>query len=80
MKELAKNDDAAEVVGVVGGEADELVAHGHGAGGNAGAGWALDGMVEAGGVLRGSGGLFSAVKEALAELFPRFLPWLGGGL
>ena len=68
--ELAKKDDAAEVVGVVGGERDELVAHGHDAGGSAGTGWAADGMVEASGVLSGSGGLLGSVEEALAELFP----------
>ena len=47
LEELAEKDDAAEMVGVVGGERDELVAHGHDAGGCAGAGWAADGMVEA---------------------------------
>jgi hypothetical protein len=31
-------------------------------------------MVEAGGVLRGCGGLLGALEEAVAELFPRFLP------
>jgi len=61
------------VVGVVGGERDELVAHGHDAGGSAGSGWAADGMVEMEGVrvvLGGSGGLLGSVEEALAELFP----------
>ena len=37
LEELAKKDDAAEVVGVVGGERDELVAHGHDSCGSAGA-------------------------------------------
>src|ERR1700722_15386500 len=73
LKELAKNDEAAEVIGVVGGEAEELVAHGHDAGGSAGAGWAANGMVEASGVLRGCGCLLGAVEEAAAELFPRLL-------
>ena len=70
LKELAKQDDAAEVVGVVGGERDELVAHGHDAGWSAGTGWAADEMVEARGVLGGCGGLFGSVEEAVAELFP----------
>jgi hypothetical protein len=45
LEELAKKDDAAEVVGVVGGERDELVAYRHDAGGSARGGWAADGMV-----------------------------------
>src|SRR6266550_7184036 len=72
LKELAKKDDAAEVIGVVGGERDELVAHGHDAGGSAGPGWTADGMIEALGVLGGSGGLLGSVKEAVAELLPWF--------
>jgi hypothetical protein len=59
-----------KVVGVVGGERDELVAHGHAAGGNAGTGWAADGIVKAGGVLCGGGGLLGALEEAVAELLP----------
>ena len=73
MQKLAKKDDASEVVGVVGGERDELVAYGHGADGSAGTGGAADGMVETGDVLCGSGGMFGSVEEAVAELFP----WLG---
>ena len=70
---MAKKNDAAEVVGVVSGERDELVAHGHDAGGSAEAGRAADGMIEALGVLGGCGGLFGSVEEAMAELFPGFL-------
>ena len=33
VQELTKQDDAAEMIGVVGGEGDELIAHGHDAGG-----------------------------------------------
>jgi hypothetical protein len=80
LKELAKKDDAAEVVGVVGGERDELVVHGHDAGGRAGTGGAADGMVESEGVLCGSGGMFGSVEEAVAELFPWFLRGFGRGL
>jgi hypothetical protein len=72
LEELAEKDDAAEVVGVVGGEREELVAHGHDAGGSARTGGAADGMVEAEGVLSGCGGLLGSVEEAVAELFPRF--------
>jgi hypothetical protein len=72
LEELAEKDDAAEVVGVVGGEGDELVAHRHDAGGNAGTRWAADGVVEAEGVLGGCGGLFGSVEEALAESLPWF--------
>ena len=73
LEELAEKDDAAEMIGVVGGERDELVAHGHDAGGSAGPGWTADGMIEALGILGGCGGLFGSVEEALAELFPWFL-------
>ena len=70
MQKLAKEDDAAEVVGVVGGERDELVVHGHDAGGSTATRRAADGMVEAGGVLCGRGGLVGAVEEAMAQLYP----------
>lgn len=72
MHELAKNDDSTKVVGVVGGQRDELVAYGHDAGGSVRAGWAVYGMVEAGDVLRCGCGLFSSVEEPVAELFPWF--------
>jgi hypothetical protein len=67
---LTKQDDAAEVVGVVGGERDELITHGHDAGWRAGAGWATDGMVEAADVLSCCGGLLGSVEEALEKLWP----------
>jgi hypothetical protein len=79
LEELAKKDDAAEVVGVVGGERDELVAHGHDADGSAGAGWAADRMVETAGVLGGSGGLFGSEEKTSAELFPYFFVRFGRG-
>jgi PEP-CTERM motif-containing protein len=79
LKKLAKKNNAAQMIGVVRGERDELIAHGHGAGGSVGAGWASDEMVEAGGVLGGGGGLLGAVEEAVAELFPRLFPRLGVG-
>ena len=72
MKELPKKNDAAEMVGVVGGKADELVAHGHDAGGCSGAGWTTDGLVEAGALLRGCRCQLSTMEEALTKLFPRF--------
>jgi hypothetical protein len=75
LQKLAKEDDAAEVVGVVGGERDELVADGHDADGGAGTRRAADGMVEACDVLCGSGGMFGSVEEAVAELLPWFGVW-----
>jgi hypothetical protein len=78
LKELAEKDDAAEVVGVVGGEGDELVLHGHDAGGSSGAGWTADGVVEVAGVLGGCGGLFGSLEEAPAEVLPWFFGWILG--
>ena len=72
MEELAEEDDAAEVVGVVGGERDELVAYGHDAGGGVRARGAADGVVEVCGVLSCGCGLFGSVEKALAELGPGF--------
>jgi hypothetical protein len=70
--ELAEEDDASEVVGVVGGEAFELFADGHGSVGMAGRGWAEDGAVETGFVGCGGAGLLVVAEEALAELLPAF--------
>lgn len=57
----------------MGGEAFELLANGHGSGGLACRGWALDGVVEAGCISGGGSGLLVALEEALAELRPAFL-------
>ena len=75
---MAEEDDAAEVVGVVGGERDELVANGHGACGGVGARRAADGVVEVGCVLSCCCGLLGSAEEALAELGPGFGDGLGG--
>ena len=66
------------MVGVVGGERDELVADGHGARRDSGAGWAADGVFE---VVEVSGcgcSLESAVEETLAEDY-KGLSLVGGG-
>lgn len=73
---MAEEDDAAEVVGVVGGEADELLFDGHGAGGQAGAAGALDVLLYAGLGVGDDGGLTDELEEAVAEVGPGF----GGGL
>ncbi len=77
---MAEEDDAAEVVGVVGGEADELLFDGHGAGGFAGAAGALDAVLEVGGDLGEAGGVGDEDVETVAEPGPGFgVGLLGGG-
>ena len=73
---MAVLDNAAEVVGVVGGEADELLFYGHGAGGFAGAARALDMLLHAGLGVGDDGGLADQLEKAVAEVSPGF----GGGL
>jgi hypothetical protein len=75
-EQLAEQDDAAQVVGVVGGEADELLLHCHGAGGFAGAARALYVLLHAGLGMGDDGGLADELEKAVAEVSPGF----GGGL
>lgn len=72
MIELAEENDAPKVVGVVGGKAFELLADGHNSGWFARRGRAADQCVEPGGVAGGCSGLPVAVKKALAKLLPAF--------
>ena len=71
-EDLAEEDDAAEVVGIVGGEADELLFDGHGAGGFAGAAGTLDSMLKVGGDLGEAGGVGDEDLESVAERGPGF--------
>jgi hypothetical protein len=72
---LAEKDDAAEMVGVVSGERDELVAYGHDANGSVGAGRAAHRVVEVSDVLRCGHCLIGSLEESLAEWFPWFCVW-----
>jgi hypothetical protein len=72
VQELAKKNDSAEVVGVVGSEGDELVAHGHDANGDVGTRWASDGMVKACVVLCRRCCMRGFVEKAVAETVPGF--------
>src|ERR1022692_4071936 len=64
--ELAEKDNAAEVVGIVGGQGDELLAHSHSAVGVA-EGGAGDGDVLAGGVVGERRGGLGSSEEAGAD-------------
>ena len=72
MKKLAQKNNAAQVVGVVCGEGDELIAHWHDANGIARARGAADKLVETSGVASGGAGLFSCLEETSAEVVERF--------
>jgi len=74
VQELAEKDDAAEVVGVVGGEAFQLFADGHGFWPWLGwVGWAVDRRFEACGVVGEGCGGFCSGEEAALEGTPGFV-------
>lgn len=72
MIELAEENDASEVVGVVSREAFDLLADGHNSGWFARRRGTADQCVEPGRVAGGCSGLLVAVKKALAKLLPAF--------
>ena len=65
MVELAQEDDASEVVSVMGGEAFQLLANRHGSGRLARRGWAAYGLVESVCISGRGSGLLVAVEETL---------------
>ena len=67
---LTEEDDAAEVIVIVGAEALELLADGHDADGLPGPRGAANRGVEAGGVGGFGGGLLGALEEADTKLVP----------
>src|SRR5580692_2190974 len=70
--QLAQENDAAEVVGVVGPQAFQLLANGHGARRQARARGADDRAIEAPDIGCGCRGLLTGGEETLAELVPGF--------
>jgi hypothetical protein len=64
--ELAEHNNAAKVIRVVGGEANELVADRHDPGESAWTEWAAYGFVKASGIACGGCGLLRGLEEALS--------------
>lgn len=65
LVELAEDNNAAKVIRVVGGEANELVAYRHDPGGRAWTGRAAYIFVKVSGLASGGGGLLRGLEEAL---------------